>query len=402
MTDNNSNGAEKTAVYCEIEVEGRVRAALLHRDVGLTVADMAAVLGVSAPEIEAACVRLIKKNVLTTGTDIEEQRTYLLIGHARDERALTIKRRAKIASLLDGAGIVGTSISDLVHDARRVSAEITTELALADVNALIAMRYAELRAPGDENRPVLYLCTLLGTRMAESSTWHDIAEKSLAHELPRGDASPADNTTWSDVAKASEEKASAESATNGKKGRKKSARDASPQLAFGSAPGRFTQDLPCALPENELVDLRREHLELCDERDAIKEKKSAAMKAFTAEIEDLDERELVARKALQAAEAGKSTRPVECEQRLDGSTMRIYRLDTGEMIEERAATAAELEATNPAPAATPTPEGAEVREAEGSASPSNEAQNGVDKSSNGAAPKKRGRKPKSAEAATAN
>lgn len=295
---------------------------------------------------------------------------------ARAERAATITRRGRLLVLLDEAASDGLTLDALFQRLVVDHPEATAQTTRLDLELFISAGVGERRAPSEPKGAERYALTLRGEKDLETLKWTKLATRITDDEQKPKPADTNDatapaptrpqdgSTTWAQAAQASAEKEAQEKAAKGK-GRKKD-KGASAQLGLGSGPGRFTMDLPCTLPEDELAALRKEHLDLCDQRDAIKERKSAAMKAFAAEIEMLDENELNARKRLQAAEAGKSTRPVECEKRLDGTTMRFYRTDTGEALPqlERAATIAELEAANPPPPTTPVPEEGEVRGAD--------------------------------------
>lgn len=308
-------------------------------------------------------------------------------------RSIVIRRRAKLLSILDGVGTVGITAVDLVKDTAWDCPEASLPLVQADLAVLMEAKLAEKVGAQMPNAPDLFILTLLGEKSVADHAWTEVAA-SVTPEDPAARPAPAEvngtngapATTWGDVAAASEAK-------NSRKSKKSD--EPSPQLGFGSGPGRFTMDLPCPVSDEALRDLQMAHLSICDERDQVEEDKKAAAQSFAARLKEIDEREASARSELRLAMDGTVRRPVECERRLDGSTMRIYRCDTGEQVEERAATAAELEAANPPPATTE-PDGAEVRDSEAT---SHESSNGDEKSSNAPAKTKRGRKPKGEQAA---
>lgn len=329
-----------------------------------------------------------------------------------------IRRRAKILMLLHGCGTVGTSIDDLVKDALRDCPEASWQNVRHDLLRLIDAGLAEKLAARNPNGPELFILSQKGEYAIEKKTYHQVAESVTPEEEP---AAPPTETAaaaplspgqqWQAAAEASaareaaEKAEQAEKASKGKKSRKKKEAEASPQLGLGSAPGRFTRRLQVPVDESALRRSGETLLDIGRERDTLEDDKKAYLKSYSEKRERLEERDREARGSLSEALRGFRYDDIECQYKLDGSTMRIFRTDTGEQIEERAATSAELEAANPPEASAPPPEGAEVREA--GVSSTNEAQ-GQAVSTNGATaaettekPKaRRGRKPKAEQAAT--
>lgn len=330
-----------------------------------------------------------------------------------DERRATLRRRAKLLSILDGAlEAGGIELDGIMADMAVTLKEATIQEVRLDLDRLIVVKLAEKRGPKEPGGEPRYQLTLRGETAVQEkgATWHSVAEMSLrGEEEPKAPVDPAtvastsDPNAWIKVAEASADRERAEKAAGEaaeetkaakKGGRKKKAADA--QLGLGSAPGRFTMSLPCPVGEEEREAAIREHLEACDEIDAIEDERKAANEGFAARRKTAEAREQELRSKAREAMKGTRLTEVECEQRLDGSTMRVIRCDTGETVEERAAKAEELTAVEAPLPTTSLPEGAEVRPPEGSAQTPDEAQaTGSDlPPAEPEAPKKRGRKAK--------
>jgi len=109
---------------------------------------------------------------------------------------------------------------------------------------------------------------------------------------------------------------------------------------LGEVRGTHQQELECRLEAEERAAVAIEWCALVDQISAAEEAEKARRKAAQGAIEELE----VRASELQAiVRSGKEKRTIQCETRIDyaGNAVRIYRLDTGEMVSERAMEAEE-------------------------------------------------------------
>lgn len=116
------------------------------------------------------------------------------------------------------------------------------------------------------------------------------------------------------------------------------------QLAM--PPRKFDEVLPCKLSDEELLERGAELAKVLDTIDAIDVEKKAAVDQFKARIQIQESR---ARELRTAIESKCEDRPVECVEsfELRLGVARTTRVDTGEMIRERALRSSELQPSLP-------------------------------------------------------
>jgi hypothetical protein len=111
-------------------------------------------------------------------------------------------------------------------------------------------------------------------------------------------------------------------------------------MRLGEVTGTHQQELECALEAEERAAVAVQWCALCDQISAAEEAEKARRKAAQGAIEELE----VEAAELQAiVRSGKEKRQIQCETRVDyaSNAVRIYRLDTGELVSERAMEAEE-------------------------------------------------------------
>lgn len=276
----------------------------------------------------------------------------------------TVSRRAKILAVCEGAvEHDGREFADILAPVQAVVPSATPQQVRLDLARLLGLGWVEQRGPSEKPR---FMLSMQGeTRSsAPGSTWHSLASESLVNEEPQKAAeppteppAPAGDPSWVQVARASKEREDAERAA--KKPRGKAAPD--PQLSIAEQPGAFMMDLPCPVLLEELGQLVDEHVAAADAITDLEEEKAEAMAAFSKRRKTLEGNESALREKVRAARRGKVFRPVECRKVVDGSTVRVIRQDTKEVVEERAASASELEDPVTPDGSTAPAEGVEVR-----------------------------------------
>lgn len=109
---------------------------------------------------------------------------------------------------------------------------------------------------------------------------------------------------------------------------------------LGEVTGSHQQELECALSADERAAVAVQWCGLIDEISAAEEAEKARRSAAKGAIEEL---EIEASELQAIVRSGKEKRTIQCETRVDyaSNAVRIYRLDTGELVSERAMEAEE-------------------------------------------------------------
>lgn len=329
---------------------------------GRTAADIAKEMQLEHKAVEAECLELIRRGLATTLAPIDGETVFAAVeGKAAEaaraegdepspeERRVTIMRRARVLVLLDGAALTPMSVERLVIEIPKTGEPALYSVEIDHVDGdLVALRdakLAEFRSKEQTGAGEGWILTLAGSKAVADRGYINVAEESVEAEERAADDEPGEadadepsGATWGDAAKASEEADRADKA------------DAKPARRTGlQFPRSEVRPLLAKIPEERHASIRAEHYATLNKIDAVEAERKGHNERLNARRKELESREAELR---PLAETGlEPGADVRCTLRLDGSTVRVIRDDTTEVIEERAATKEELEAARQLPLA---------------------------------------------------